>query len=180
MICWYALQWWRNLKEKQSFYDKLKCELDIHSVSDLVMRFGDFNGHIGRRIDGFDWFLGGYDIGEINLEGRMLLEFCVVNELCVLSTWFRWKEKRKVTFRMGENDKKIDFVLIKKEHRQYVQNVKTIPWWFQHALVVADIDKKKIMNVVKKNVNKSEWYVLREERSVWWKMWWSGNDFKKT
>ena len=26
------------------------------------------------------------------------------------------EEKRKVTFRMGENETKIDFVLIKKEH----------------------------------------------------------------
>ena len=32
------------------------------------------------------------------------------------NTWFKREEKRKVTFRMGENDKKIDFVLIKKEH----------------------------------------------------------------
>ena len=29
-------------------------------------------------------------------------------------TWFTREEKRKVTFRMGENDTEIDFVLIKK------------------------------------------------------------------
>ena len=38
-------------------------------------------------------------------------------------------------------------MLIKKEHKQFMQNVKAIPGEFQHALVVVDIDKKKIRNV---------------------------------
>ena len=33
----------------------------------------------------------------------------------MLNTCFRRDEKRKVTFRMGENENKIDFALIKKE-----------------------------------------------------------------
>ena len=47
-------------------------------------------------------------------------------------------------------------MLIKKEHRRIIQNVKAISGEVQHVLVVADIDKKKIMNVVKK-------HILREE-----------------
>ena len=35
--------------------------------------------------------------------------------------------------------RQIDFVLIKKEHRQFILNVKAINGEFQHALVVADI-----------------------------------------
>ena len=45
---------------------------------------------------------------------------------------------------------KIYFVLIKKEHRQFMQNVKVIVEEFQHALVVADIDMKTLINVVRK------------------------------
>ena len=33
------------------------------------------------------------------------------------------EEKRKVTFRMEENETEIDFVLIKKEHQCFIQNV---------------------------------------------------------
>ena len=51
---------------------------------------------------------------------------------------------------MGENETEIDFVLIKKEHRQFIQNIKTIHGEFQHALVIAGIDKRKIRKVVKK------------------------------
>ena len=32
------------------------------------------------------------------------------------NTWFKREEKRKVTFKIGENETEIDFVLIKKEH----------------------------------------------------------------
>ena len=32
------------------------------------------------------------------------------------NTWFKRVERRKVTFRMGENETEMDIVLIKKEH----------------------------------------------------------------
>ena len=46
----------------------------------------------------------------------MLLEFCLVTELCVSSRWPKREEKRKATLRMGENETEIDFVLTMKEH----------------------------------------------------------------
>ena len=68
----------------------------------------------------------------------------------MINTWFKREEKRKVTFRMGENETEIDFVLIMKGHRRFEQNVKAIPGEFQHTLVIADIDKRKIRKVVRK------------------------------
>ena len=61
------------------------------------MCLGDFNGHTGRHIDGIDEVHRGYGIGQWNLGGRMLLEFCLEEELCVSNTWFTFEEKRKVT-----------------------------------------------------------------------------------
>ena len=46
--------------------------------------------------------------------------------VCVLNAWLKREEKRKVTFRMGENETEIDFVLIKKEHRRSMRSVKAI------------------------------------------------------
>ena len=40
-------------------------------------------------------------------------------------------------------------MLIKKEHRRFIQNVKAFPGVIQHTLVIADIDKKKIRIVVR-------------------------------
>ena len=116
LICGYAPQSGRSLVEKQSFYDKVKSEVDMHSADDIVMWLGDLNGHIGRYIDGFDEVHGRYGVGQRNLEGRMLLEFCLEKELCVSNTWPKREEKMKVTFRMSKNETEIDIVLIKKKH----------------------------------------------------------------
>ena len=59
---------------------------------------------------------GEYGVGQRNLEGKMLLESCLEKEFCVSNTWFMREEKRKVTFRMGDIETKIEFVLTKKEH----------------------------------------------------------------
>ena len=39
---------------------------DMHSAGDLVMFLGDFNGHVGRHIDGFH---GGYGVGRKKVIG---------------------------------------------------------------------------------------------------------------
>ena len=66
---------------------------------------GGFNGQVGRHIDGVH---RGYGVGQMNMEGRMLVELCWSN------TWFKTEEKRNVSFRIGENETEIDFVFIKK------------------------------------------------------------------
>ena len=56
----------------------------------------DINGHIGRQIDGLDGVHGGYGVGQRNLEGGMLLEFCLEKELCVSSTWLKRVEEADI------------------------------------------------------------------------------------
>ena len=69
----------------------------MYSAGDFVMCLGNFNGHIGRHIDGFDGFHGRYGIGQRNLKGRILLEFCIDIELWMSNTWLNREEKRNVT-----------------------------------------------------------------------------------
>ena len=53
----------------------------MHSAGDLILCLGDINGHICRHIDRFDGVHGGYCAGQRNLDGRMLLKFCMEMEL---------------------------------------------------------------------------------------------------
>ena len=99
LICGYIPQSGRSLEEKQSFYDELKCEWDMHSADDLAVCLDDINRHAGRNIDGFDGMHGEYGVGQRNFEGRMQSEFCLDMKLCVSNTWLMREEKRKVTFR---------------------------------------------------------------------------------
>ena len=71
--------------------------------------------------------------GKKNVKGKMLLEFCDEKELCVANTWFRKGEKRNVTYSAWGNRTEIDVVLVGKENRKYLRDVKVIPgiWWSQ-------------------------------------------------
>ena len=62
---------------------------------------------------------------------------------------------------------KIDFVLIKRKHPQFLQNAKAIPGELQHALVVADIDKRKIKNVVRKACTDRRKISLMKDVKIW-------------
>ena len=59
----------------------------------------------------------------------------------------------------GGNDTEIDLVLVRKEKRKYVRDVKVIPGELQHRLVVVDVEEQKL----KKSVKKS--------RRVRWRVW---------
>ena len=75
----------------------------MHSADDLAMCLGDFNGQVRRHINGFDRVHGGYDVGQMNLKEQSYFSFVRRrNYAC---------QKRKVTFRMGENETKNDFVM---------------------------------------------------------------------
>ena len=45
--------------EKERFYDDLRSEWDLHSVGELVLSMGNFNGHVGKRIEGYEDVHGG-------------------------------------------------------------------------------------------------------------------------
>ena len=96
----------------------------------------------------------------------MLLDFCLEKELCVSNTWYKWEEKRKVTFGIGVKETKIDSVLIKKEHRWFIQDVKAIPVEFQHAFVMADIFKRKTWKVVRKTCDERRKISLLKELKI--------------
>ena len=166
VICGYGPQSGRTSAEKERFYDEMASEWDLQSMGELVMGMGDFNGHVGKWIDGFEGVHGGNGVGERNVEGRMLLEFCDEKEVCVANTWFRKTERRKVTFSTGGNETEIDFVLVGKDSRKYLRDVKTIPGELQHRLVVADLDKKKLKKVVRKGaVERRMVWKLKEEET---------------
>ena len=50
---------------------------------------------------------------------------------------------------MSGNKTKTNFVLVSKTDREYLKDVKTIPWELPHRLVVTDMDERKLKKVVK-------------------------------
>ena len=54
LSCAYGSQSGRALVEKDQFYDEMKDEWSVKSNDKLVLGLGDFNGHVGKEIEGFE------------------------------------------------------------------------------------------------------------------------------
>ena len=127
-ICAYGPQSGRTMAEKWQFYDnELACEWNLRSNAEMVLDLGSFNGHDENRIDRFEGIHGRNSFGKRNVEGEMLLEFCNEKELCVANTWFKKNEERKITYSSRGNRSEIDFVLVGRNDRKYLKNVKAVP-----------------------------------------------------
>ncbi|XP_015768733.1 PREDICTED: craniofacial development protein 2-like [Acropora digitifera] len=63
IICVYGPKSGRMAAEKEHFYDDLSSEWDLHSMGELVLGMGDFNGRVGKQIKGYEDVHGGNGIG---------------------------------------------------------------------------------------------------------------------
>ena len=52
-----------QVMRKSSFCDEMASELDLKKVNELVFGLGDFNGHVGKFVNGFEGVHGGYGVG---------------------------------------------------------------------------------------------------------------------
>ena len=62
-----------NPCKQKNLYEDLSREWATHHTSELIIRIGDPNGHVGMIIVGFQGVHGEISIGGRNQEGRMLL-----------------------------------------------------------------------------------------------------------
>ena len=137
----YGPQSGRPNSEKDRFYNEMSCKWDLQNLGEMVFGLDDFNRHVERRIDSFENVHGWLQNRQKNLEGKALLEFHDKKKLCVANTWFG-KGKRKTTYSTCGNKTEIDFVLVRKSNKKYLEDVKVISWELQCRFVETDADKK--------------------------------------
>ena len=83
---------------------------------------GDFNGHIGAEVGGYDTTHGRFGYGERNNGGISVLDFAVAYELVVVNSFFKKKEDHLVTFKSGSLKNQIDYFLTKANNRRFCKN----------------------------------------------------------
>ena len=107
---------------------------------------GDLNGHVGEKSCGFVGAHGGNGYGVRNADGTRILDFCTAANLSLANTYFVKEENRLSTYRSGQNQSQIDFIIVRRSQLKHVQDTKVIngeecsP---QHKLLVADINIKR-------------------------------------
>jgi hypothetical protein len=140
LVSVYAPQVGRPIEEKEKFYMILGKTLnDLGNRSgEMAVVCGDFNGHVGEEIEGYEGVHGGKGYGRRNVEGEMLLEFAGAHQLSIMNTWFDKSDLRKITYESGRNQTVVDYVLVDQGERSTVSDVTVIrnePCLLQHKLL---------------------------------------------
>ncbi|KAL5128533.1 Craniofacial development protein 2 [Glycine soja] len=127
---------------KVKFWEDLEGVLQDISQGEKVFLGGDFNGHVGSVTRGFEGVHGGFGLGEMNGEGKSILEFSEALDLSIANTWFKKRAEHLITYKSGGTCSQIDFFLTRKSDRKYCLNCKVIPGeslTTQHRVLVMNV-----------------------------------------
>ena len=148
----YAPQCGLDAAKKDSFYDGLTDITSGFGEKEFVVVAGDFNGHVGRSVVGYDGIHGGYGYGDKNKEGDRILDFCTALNMFIGNTYFQKKDSHLVTYESGLAKTQIDYFLLRQSQRKYLCDVKVVPseeCIVQHKLGSV-LKIKKLKNVKRK------------------------------
>ena len=112
-------------KEEAStdFYESLqKATQRVHPEDDLVIA-GDLNAQVGNRKIGKT--TGTFGIGDVNSNGKKLIDFCTFNNLRILNTFFRHKASHKLTWEDRGSATAIDYIIAREKTAKGCQDVRT-------------------------------------------------------
>jgi len=127
IISGYAPQVGRSAAEKESFFEAFE-EMVLACPQQKTLVIGaDMNGHVGRSREGFPSTHGGKGHGVRNEEGERLLESCESLDLVVTNTFFTKSEGHLITYKSGDHQTQIDYILMRKRELREVVNCRVIP-----------------------------------------------------
>ena len=146
-----------NPEVRESFYDELESVVRSVSNRDYMIIAGDFNAKTGREWDRYPQNIGRYGKGDINSNGKELLEFCNRQNLILTNTLFRHKMAHRSTWESPANhvDGKrknpyrnlIDYIIIRKEHRHTLDDSRAhngLMTYTDHRLVRAKMNVPRL------------------------------------
>ena len=128
----YAPQQGRPVREKEEFYENLQDTYEEAPFKENIIILGDLNGHIGTERTGIGNIIGAFSIGNRNNEGERLIDFCVLNSLSIMNTYYKHQDSHKWTwYRWNENqgdytDKSMIDLMI-TNNKTLFKDVKAIP-----------------------------------------------------
>ena len=105
--------------EKEKFYSELRSLPQGTPTDDKLFVLGDFNARVGQDAVTWKGILGRHNVGNCNDHGRLLLEFCMEQQLVITNTIFQQKDSLKTTW-MHSRSKHwhlIDYVLARAGFR---------------------------------------------------------------
>ena len=93
---------------------------------DILIVMGDFNAKVGWNNASIERIMGKEDLGDVNENGKELVDMCALNGLRIGGTLFLHKRVHKATLRSpdGVTENQIDHILISQRWRTSLQDVR--------------------------------------------------------
>ena len=128
---------------QSSFRDELQTTLDRIPSGDILILLGDFNARVGESSPEDDLWRGvrgQHGVGSCNEAGERLLEFCTVNGLTIMNTWFTKKSSQLATWKHPATKQwhMIDYIMIRATQQQLccdVQVMRGTSCWTDHNMI---------------------------------------------
>ena len=113
-------------QEKDDWYEQLQYTISKVPQHDVLMVIGDMNAKVGSDNTDLTQVMGTHDCGEMNDNGKRLVEFCMQNNCIIGGTIFPHKNIHKLTWKSpgSQTTNQIDHVIINCKWRHSVLDVK--------------------------------------------------------
>ena len=133
---------------KQKFMEDLQ-DVVVNEIStfDVMLLLGDLNARVCSAIGRNNvWrgVRGRHGVGRCNQAGEKLLEFCSLNQLPIMNTWFEKKRHHLTTWKnpATKESHMIDYVIMRADQRVLCVDVQVMRGpncWSDHSMVRAKV-----------------------------------------
>ena len=139
----------------------------VESISkeERIVLGADLIEDVGEGNIGDEEIMGRYGAGTRNKEGSMVVDFGKRMDLAIVNTYFKKKDKHRVTYKSGGKSTQVDYVMCKRRNLKEMCDCKVILNECvakQHRMVVCKMAlmvKKKTAEKVKPKI---QWWKLKE------------------
>ena len=85
------------------------------------------NAVVGQESDGM--IVDDHSLRTRNERGRLLIEFCLRNKLCIMNTWFKQQKRRVYTWKASGdcNRYQLDYIIVQNRYKNSVINAHAYP-----------------------------------------------------
>ena len=114
MVSAYAPQVNNSIEKKNDFWEDLDGLIESLSKQERIVLGLDLIGHAVEESIGGEKIMGRYGDGTRNRERSMIVDFAKRMDLAIVNTYFKKKDKHRVTYKSGGKSTQVDYVMCRR------------------------------------------------------------------
>ena len=114
MVSAYAPQVNNSMEKKNDFWEDLDGLIESLSKQERIVLGLDLIGHEVEESIGDEKIMGRYGDGTRNRERSMVVDFAKRMDLAIVNTYFKKKDKHRVTYKSGGKSTQVDYVMCRR------------------------------------------------------------------